>query len=338
MTTATEFDERDPSRSLPSATTHSAPWAPPEVAAVATVADGQPLPLVDARLDAESPESAAIRPLGFSIAPMGFTEKLDGAFAVFRSRIGLFLAIAFTFVAPFYVAGVITARMAGASFVQVWGTNLNQVGNTAPVNDAALWWAMLTSIIQSLPVMFVGVGVAHVIQQALVGHNVRYRAVVSFVVRRIPTILAVWTVTRLVIGAGTFACFLPGMALAFTFAQSAPVIAFESARKLKPMGRSWNLSSARVGSVFMVGLCSALLNGLIGLGFNGVVALAIQLISVSELPSWLWILPAVAGFCGAVVQAALTGCVASVLYIDCRSRVEGLDIQRSIIRAFGARR
>ena len=105
MTTATEFDERDPSRSLLSATTHSAPWAPPEVAAVATVADGQPLPLVDARLDAESPESAAIRPLGFSIAPMGFTEKLDGAFAVFRSRIGLFLAIAVTFVAPFYVAG-----------------------------------------------------------------------------------------------------------------------------------------------------------------------------------------------------------------------------------------
>ena len=276
------------------------------------------------------------RPLGFAVGPMGLSQKLDGAWALFRSRFGQFLGLSFAISTPLYVLTAIAQRGLGGGFLGVWQAQLNQIENTAPNPGGDVFLAGLVAMAGSLPLFLLGVVIARVVRAALEGKVLKASGALRIGWRTLLAVLATWVVSRLIIGAGILVCFLPGLLAMAMLSISAPVIAFEDARGVRSIGRSYGLTSRYFGTAMACVVATAFMNMVVSMGTSGIVYAAAFLIGAESIVDWLWFPAAVAGLVTTAVVNALTACVACVLYLDLRSRRDGWDLRREITAAFGA--
>ena len=199
------------------------------------------------------------------------SQKLDGAWALFRSRFGQFLGLSFAISTPLYVLTAIAQRGLGGGFLGVWQAQLNQIENTAPNPGGDVFLAGLVAMAGSLPLFLLGVVIARVVRAALEGKVLKASGALRIGWRTLLAVLATWVVSRLIIGAGILVCFLPGLLAMAMLSISAPVIAFEDAGGVRSIGRSYGLTSRYFGTALACAVATAFMNMVVSMGTSGIV-------------------------------------------------------------------
>jgi len=255
------------------------------------------------------------------LRPLGLGEILDGGFAIVRQH-------------PRVTLGL-SAVVVAITQLLVFGIQLSESlegGRIDPDAFGGFTWARLAGFAVSSMGLLILAGLLTVVMgEAVLG--------------RTPTISQAWQKTRpkfwTLVGAGflgsfvpvigLFLCIVPGAFLFGAWAFMTPVVVLERAGVAESIRRSWRLAVPDFWRVWgirvLATLIAALIQFVITLPFLVVFLRAVLSAergdTVSVVPLALMTL---GGIVASTITAPFTAGVISLLYIDRRMRVEGLDV------------
>lgn len=155
--------------------------------------------------------------------------------------------------------------------------------------------------------------------------------VLVWAVRRSPLMLLLWLTAHVVQVAGGFFSFgLAGLFVGILFMLSAPVAGAESPRWFGALGRSVSLVTSNLGRSIAVFVVVAVAGQVIRLMLRALPTI----LSIDQLPLPTWVISGVFDVLATTVVLSFTAASSLVLYLDCRVRREGIDLDMAITRVF----
>ena len=164
------------------------------------------------------------------------------------------------------------------------------------------------------------------IVDAYLGGTADWRVALSFVTRRLHSIIWVTLLGGLIAVIGFIFCIVPGVYLYISFVVAVPVLLTERLKGRKALSRSRALVKGRWWSVFAAVLIGGILTSIVSgalSALDGIVAVT------SDDPSSIGaiVVAFLTGTIASMVTTPLTAAIATVIYIDLRVRHEAFDLQ-----------
>ena len=252
-----------------------------------------------------------------ALRPLSTGELLDRTFSLYRSHLGLFLAI---FALPHLV-------VLGVEFLQ-----LASQWSYARVPN------FLASLLWLVAIAFVGLVMAAASQAAAVIavsdlHLNRPASVLDSFLRvksHLLGVIGISFIVGLAVIAGMFAFLVPGVLLAIIWSLAVPAKVLENKGPLAAMSRSVDLTKGDWGRIFVVGLLVVVLSYGVPMQLQAPILVAIYMSAKAGLRNAVlgWqIASLVAAFVGESLVGAVGTIAFSLVYYDERVRKEAFDLQ-----------
>jgi len=200
-------------------------------------------------------------------------------------------------------------------------------------NDAGVLTAFVSLGLTAFAALLIGAYVAAIVADDRLGRVVGQRAAVIALLKRLPALTAAWVITHLwillVFWAGQansgLAALVAVLAVPFALLSTylAPVMMLEGLNPVAGTRRAWQLARQTFGSTF--GFFT--LSSLVGLWFRFGLALFPAVIrSVAFTDRYQWLVEGVGAQVGIILSAPIVACATVVMYIEVRTRTEGMDL------------
>ena len=236
---------------------------------------------------------------------------------------------------PAAIAEVLAARAIRDRFLD----GQNPLGSfriaflSATENDAGSLTAFLSLGLGAVAALFIGAYVSTIVADERFGRAGSQRAALAVLAKRAPALVVAWLITHawvfLVFWAGQanggLAALVAVLAIPFALMSTylAPVVVLERLGPLAATRRSWSLAKRTFGAT--TGYFA--LSSMVGLWFRFGLALFPAVIhSVIATDRYQWLLEGVGAQIGIVVSAPIVACSTVVMYLDIRTRTEGMDL------------
>lgn len=271
--------------------------------------------------------------VGFVVGPMGFVEKLDGAFGFLRIELGAMLAGAAVLVLP---PSLLAQLLAGRTTAfTVLGADLN---NDPTGTGAGSGWNGLGSVVVSLwlslGTLALGVYAALLLRRRLAGQPVEVRSLLRGTARRMGGGFGAWVLHLVGLGIGFAVCGIGVLVPMTWFLVIGPVIGIEDGG-WRAVGRSMSLTQSRFFGTMLVVVASTFLTALLAVVPSGVVDLVVNMLAGTTLPTdWEWVPRAAAGLLATAAASTVAVSVALTSYVDLRCRREGWDLMSRMVDEF----
>jgi hypothetical protein len=253
------------------------------------------------------------------LRPLGIGEILDVAIKItlrnWKTLVGL---VALT-VVPFQViVALIELSLADDTFATD--------GDTVQADEVAPFVAgfVLIIVLSGLS-WLVSTGVAfRAVAEAYLGRKSNWRSSLSFIARRLHSLLWLTIVEGVLLVLGFVACIIPGIWLWVSWSVAIPVLLTEDVRGFKALGRSFRLVKGRWWPTFGLVLLGFLLTTIVG---GLVQAIFGALFFVADSDFAIFLTDTLGGSLSSIVTTPFLAAVITVLYVDLRVRKEGFDLQ-----------
>jgi hypothetical protein len=258
-----------------------------------------------------------------SLRPLRTTDLVDGAMGVLKAAPATVVAVAAVAVLPVQLLSALVLDGPASSGRTEWDAALGRplVSLLADeVADAPRALALLA--VESLALSFVAAGTTVLVTAWLAGRRPGTAEVIGAAARRMPTLALVWVLAHLAQAAFGIVLVLPALLPIAWFAVAVPVAVAEGVGAPAALRRSFELSRRAFGRV--VGTC--LLVAFVDLLLRASLAAAVAAYVEVELPAGRAVLVA-AGVLIRFVTVPFVAGAATLLYLDLRVRLEGLDIE-----------
>jgi hypothetical protein len=249
-------------------------------------------------------------------APKGIGDILSAAFDLYKRNAAQLLIIAAVVVVPLtLIQAVLTDALIDDVVNEI---NVNQTtgeitvtGGGTSFGQAILGSILLGLISAAIWMLLTGAltrGAAGALSGRPIDVGESYRAALS----RLAGLIGLSLLIALVVGIGFALLIIPGIILLVFLSMAVPAFIIERRGVTDSMSRSWNLVSGSwwhvLGAIVVAAIISGIVSGIIGaLGGDSLVG--------------MWLTSAI----GAIITAPFYALVSVVLYVDLRSRKEGLD-------------
>jgi len=272
----------------------------------------------------ESPRGAFRLPI--PLRPMTQIDKLDGGFAVVKSHPRAVLTLSAVIVLPAQLLAAFLAR-GTASF----GDTFSQLSDafstpSTPASPASQFEGLAGvyagAAVEAFAAMLLGAAVGYLVSGWYAGEERTPSDVLRMVVRRSPTLAALWLLLLPLKVVGYAFCFVPLFGVLAVFVIAGPVVGIEGLGPIRAISRCWQLSTRRflpaVGLVALTVLVEQLITPLL--------AAVPELVSFLVPEDWRWILQGVGRGLTSLLIVPFSAGVATLQYLDLRVRTEGLDL------------
>ena len=247
-------------------------------------------------------------------APKGIGEILSAAFDLYKNNAAQLLMIAAVVVVPLtLIQALLTDALIDdvVSDIRVDQVTGEIVSDGSSFGQAILGSLLLGLISAAIWMLLTGAltrGAAGAIVGRQIDIGESYRAALS----RLGGLIGLSLLIALIVGVGFVLLIIPGVILLVFLSMAVPAFIIERRGVTDSMSRSWNLVSGSWWHVFGAIVFAALIAGVIS-----------AIISALGGSSWfgVWITSAI----GAIITAPFYALVSVVLYVDLRSRREGMD-------------
>jgi hypothetical protein len=255
------------------------------------------------------------------LRPLGIGEILDVAIKIFWRHKGTLARIVLVVVAPVTVlANLIqfSALPDEDAFSADTASNADfSLAITGFLASALLGWIGTTF---ATAACFKAVG------EAYIGEPPKWRSSLSFVARRLHSVIWLVFLTTLVTGVGLLLCIVPGIYFFVAFSVVMPVLLLEGLRGRRAMGRSRRLISGRWWAAFALLLVGYILTGIVAAVVEGAVT-AVTFTDTGDDTLVAFLVTTIGAVGAAVATAPFQAAYTSVLYFDLRVRKEAFDLQ-----------
>jgi hypothetical protein len=244
-------------------------------------------------------------------APKGLGDILSAAWDLYRQNAAQLIQIVAVVVVPLTLVQALLIRVALKQ-------NCDDINTLSDLNRCTSTFGrslLLTAISALIGVMIQQLLTGALTRGAagsLIGRPVDVGGSYRYAFSRLGGLIGLALLIALVVGVGYVLLIIPGIIFSVFLAMAVPAFIVERRGVTDSMSRSWNLVSGSwwhvLGVVFVAGLLAGIVNGIItaigGSTFIG-----------------YWIASAIAQ----IITAPFVALVAVVLYVDLRTRREGLD-------------
>lgn len=255
------------------------------------------------------------------LRPFTVGDLLDGGLSVLTLAPRTVLALVAVLLLPVQVLGAYASR---DSVANLDGGGLGGIFAADPVEDEpfALFdgGTIVALALESLALTLVVLGVAGLVAGWYAGRSPALGELARLVVRRAPVAVAAWVLVHLVEAGFALLLVVPIIVPMTWFAVVAPVVALERVGPLAALKRSYRLTSGRFGPVLGTCLLVAVTDAVLRTALTSIAAVVAD-------RSWGWVADAVLSSVAALVVLPFIAGVSALLYIDLRTRNEGLDLQ-----------
>jgi hypothetical protein len=269
------------------------------------------------------------------LQPMAMGDLLDGAFKLLRAKLGTIMPLAAAFLVPFGLLSVFLARL----LVTPAARHYSRIADSVSANGAqpsqeqlaqllrAYFGLLDAGVVSFLPVLLAaaltGAAVSRVVAAGYLGEDASAGAALRATGRRLPALLGAFVLVHLCEGIAGLFCLLPALVPMTFFLCATPAIMLEGLGAVQGMGRSASLVRSRFWRVLGIGL----LSGLVAVLMSMILRWPFDFLARLAGPNWSFIPSAVGGTVTQLVVMPFTSIVATLVYLDARVRLEGLDLQ-----------
>ncbi len=265
---------------------------------------------------------------GPAVGGRGVLEMLDLGIAILREHFALMVGLG----ALAWLPVRLLQPFIGA---HVWEDSIGSGAMIGPVLSG-----LVNTGSAALAQCFAAALLARVVHAALEGREVALLPLLRTVLVRLHVVIGVALVTALASVAGTCACFVPGILLAWKLSAAPMACVIEGQGLRDSLARSWLLTRRGFGRWLFLWLCVVL----IGMPFTGITALADLAGARAQALAWSGLSGTSYDIVFVLVSSLLLGvaialhsALLTVYYADCRVRREGADLeaQRAQLGAAG---
>jgi len=270
------------------------------------------------RSDRARARSGAVAP---AIGRRGVLEMLDLSIGVLREHFALLVGLGALAWLPLRALQPFLGAHRWEQSVQAGSVGGSVVSTFVNTGGAALAQCFASALL------------ARIVHARLEGREVVLAETLRAVLTRLHVVVGVAIVTAIASTAGTCACFVPGILMAWKLSIAPMACVIEGAGVRASLGRSWMLTQRG----FWRWLCLAFTAYVIGLPFAGISALGDFPGARAQVLAW-------SGLSGTAfdllfvllsslmlgVSIALSSSVLTVYYADCRVRREGTDLEAAV--------
>jgi hypothetical protein len=294
------------------------PWLAPD----ARPHDAVPAPASPRVVDEPRPSVPSPVPM----RPMTVADVLDGGIAVIKAAPRTMITIAAAILVPLELVSAWVQRdsladrgLSGAISAATSSNNSSDVR----IDAAAIGLLALSGIALAL----VTGAVAAVLRGWLAESNPIAGEALRISMRHAPALIVAWIIVHVAELTAALAVLLPAMFVMPLFLMTSPAIVFERLGPWAGVRRSWRLGRSRYGSVLGAALLIALVSSVLTLALSGLGLLF-------EFRSFGWIIDAVCRAASGLVTVPFVGAATTLVYLDTRIRVEGLDLELDFAERF----
>jgi len=261
-----------------------------------------------------------------AIRPMTVADVLDGGIAVIKAAPRVMIAIAAAILVPLELVSAWIQRDSladrGLSGAISAATSTNGSSDVR-IDAAAIGLLVLSGIALAL----VTGGVAAVLRGWLAESVPSAGEALRVSLHHAPALIVAWIIVHLVEGAAALVLVVPAVFVMPMFLATSPAIVFERLGPWAGVRRSWRLTRTRYGSVLGAALLIALVSSGLTLALSG-------LGLVFEFLSFGWVIDAVCRAASGLITVPFVGAATTLVYLDTRVRVEGLDLELDFAERF----
>lgn len=259
------------------------------------------------------------------LRPLGIGEILDVAIKIYwrNARTLLPLVAVVTFPAQILL-NLILVSAGGEDFLDT-----NAAGEPQIDTDelATLFAGFGAAITISFVATTIATGAAYkAVAEAYLGGSPDWRASLTFVLRRLHSLLWLTVLTAVVVVIGFLLCVVPGIYLVVAFTVAVPVLLTEGLRGRRALGRSRRLVRGRWWGTLAIVVLGALLVGIVSAVIQGLVT-AISFTDVGTATLGAFIVGTLSGTISSTLTTPFQAAYTTVLYVDLRVRKEAFDLQ-----------
>ena len=294
------------------------PWLAPDARPPDAVPPPAPVTAVD--------ESRPLVPSPVAMRPMTVADVLDGGIAVIKAAPRLLIGIAAAILVPVELVSAWVQRDSladrGLSGAISAATSTN--GSSDVRVDAGTIGLLVLS---GLALALVTGAVAAVLRGWLGETTPTAGDALRAALHHAPALIVAWIIVHVVELAAAVALLLPLLFVMPMFLTTSPAIVFERLGPWAGVRRSWLLARTRYGAslgaaVLIAAVSSSLTLALSGLGL------------VFEVLSFGWIIDAVCRAASGLITVPFVAAATTLVYLDIRIRVEGLDLELDFAERF----
>ena len=278
--------------------------------------------------------------------------SLDSAGAVLARHARVVLVGSAAVLLPGLVLNVVATGLAFDRYQSLSGsvTSLPELfgaGRASSGIESVLWY--LGTVINSLATALVGGYVTTLVLQRQFALVVSARPALSALVRRLPSLIFAWLIGHSWIVAGAWiighasawsglALFL-GAPIAFALivhtALVSAAIVCEGLGPFAALRRSWQLARRQFSVVSGFVLASAILGLFVQYGIT-ILPKALDAVGLVSFGRFGWVVQGIAAQLGRLISVPLVALATSMLYLEVRMKIEGLDLVIDAERSFGS--
>lgn len=260
---------------------------------------------------------------------------LDAGFEVLKFRFLTVLLLSCGVVGPLVVVPTVLARVRSNDILE---SQLSAAGSGnffmrfGSVTQGGGAWTWVLVVAEPFAIALVGVGVAFLVSEWLLGRDPSPAAALRMVLRRSPVVLGAFLLLLPLRGLAALPCLLGlPFVVAYTLVVS-PVVALEGVGPARAIGRSYRLVGKRFGATLGLVMASFVVTAVAQAALTALIALFQSTTPNSEVLNW------VSGSVEVLTKLVLTplhAAWATMQYFELRSRTEGLDMEVGIRERFG---
>ena len=254
--------------------------------------------------------------------PLSVVELLDDGFRILRSQYRTLGPIVAVIATPLAVLSAVASRQA---FPGQGATSAFNVGALGATGGQGSWVLALYAVALLWPALVAG-PVCRVAAATWFGRVETRRSAWRQGMRRVPGQLVAVVAVDIMIAVGAVFLFLPAIAVWVLFRLTLPVMVVEGIGPFRAIGRSAKL----VGRRFWVVLGVSVLALLVGQIVSQLLSLVPTAVGAGFGLHWAYLLVAACSIAVQTVTWSWSLIVVTLVYLDTRSRSEGLDL---IVRA-----
>jgi hypothetical protein len=237
---------------------------------------------------------------------------LSAAFEIYKNNAMQLIVIVAIVVVPLqfvshFLSGVAFAANKHDVFIGSQRVTVTDTRNVGIVILAALIGAIITVVITSA----LQAAITRAAAQTTVGDAVDVGESYRFGFKRFGAVFLLSLLVGLVVAGGLILLIIPGIIFLTLLAVAVPALVIEGLGVTASMGRSWNLAKGHfwhvLGTIVVAAIIAGVVNGILG-----------------AIGSGNWFLGWIFGSIGTIITGPFSALVSVLLYLDLRTRTEGL--------------
>jgi hypothetical protein len=265
-----------------------------------------------------------------SLRPLGVGEILDTALTIYRQRAGTLMRAVVMVVAPVQVLSAIVSLSAGSIDTSTTGDSpfINGTGPDATLDGKALLGFIVVvvgvGLLGFLASQLATAACLKSVSSAYLSGDPDWRETLRFALSRLGSLIWLDILYGLGLALAFVACIAPSVYFYGAWAVATPVLLIEGIKGSKALGRSRRLVKGRWGPTFLVVALAGILGAIVQTAISGVLV-GVAAGGANDVAGA--VANAIGGTISAVLVTPFAAAVAVVLYFDLRVRKEGFDLE-----------